>query len=221
MNSFDQMIEKYKKELIDAKGRSITDAIEEASEATQETASETVEKAFEDEETEKAKDEEEIKTEVNEEKTDTALNEAQNEDSNNEAECEATGSLKVQVFAANAVYPVSSALVTVYKSSTDEKVFEGYTNTSGIVEPISLCTVLPEKTDAPSFQKPFSQYDILVEHPCFVSAKYIGAPIFENIESIQTVSLVPVGSDNNAETMIFVSEPNGLLLSSDKEAANG
>lgn len=211
MNSFDQMIEKYKKELIDAKGRSITDAIEEASEATQETAQETVEEAFEAEETEKEK-EEEIKTEENE---------AQNEESNDEDECEATGSLKVQVFAANAVYPVSSALVAVYKSSTDEKVFEGYTNASGIVEPISLCTVLPDKTDAPSFQKPFLQYDILVEHPRFVSVKYIGAPIFENIESIQTVSLVPVGSDKKAETMIFVSEPNGLLLASNKEAANG
>lgn len=214
MNSFDQMIEKYKKELIDAKGRSITDAIEEVSEAIQETAQETVEEAFEAEETEKekVKDEEEIKTEENE---------AQNEELNDEDECEATGSLKVQVFAANAVYPVSSALVTVYKSSTDEKVFEGYTNASGIVEPISLCTVLPEKTDAPSFQKLFLQYDILVEHPRFVSVKYIGAPIFENIESIQTVSLVPVGSDKKAKTMIFVSEPNGLLLASNKEAANG
>lgn len=122
------------------------------------------------------------------------------------------GKLKVQVFAANQTYPISSAAVTVTETKGDKIFFQGFTDTSGIVDDIILPTVSKEMSGSPSVMKPYEQYDVLIEHPRFVTRKYVGVPIFDGQKSVQTVQLVPTDLLDQKPDVVIESEPNELLL---------
>lgn len=124
----------------------------------------------------------------------------------------AYGSLRVQVFAADQVYPISAANVVVTENEKDDVLFQGYTDSSGIVDNILLPAPSKEMSEAPSLLKPYAQYDITVSHPRFAQRKYVGVPVFEGIKSIQTVQLVPDENGNNSAQTVTESEPNDLLL---------
>ncbi len=264
MNSFDLMIERYKKELVDAKRRSIEKEL--ADTANEKTvASEPEEEnnisAFDEKEKlapvnaafEKAsgerlgflsseeaivKDSENsVKNAVNggesdaekkEKQTDSASkagkeqasfqsesDDLQNENldfDENEPYPESLGALKVQVFMANRAYPVSSAHVVIAGKESRKVYFDGYTNTSGIVGSILLPAPKKAFSQSPQETPPYSQYDILVRHPKFQSRKYIGVPVFSGVESIQNIQLLPLGTDDEDNTDVTESEPNGLLM---------
>lgn len=122
------------------------------------------------------------------------------------------GKLKVQVYAANQTYPIGSAEVTVTGKNGGKIFFQGYTDSSGIVDDIILPTVSKEMSGSPSVMKPYEQYDVLIEHPRFVTRKYVGVPIFDGQKSIQTVQLVPTDLLDQKPDVVIESEPNDLLL---------
>ena len=222
LNSFDLMMERYKKELVDANRRSIEQELLSQSEPTaeeklkagkaEEAVSVNVVTQAEDSnepgmssETDTPEEAEPVMAEAIE----GAMN---TEEETNDPEDDSFGTLKVQVYAAQQVYPISSARVLVRRSGEDPIIFEGYTDSSGIVDNIRLSAPGKSLSSAPGSIKPYSQYDVFVTQPNFVSRNYLGVPVFSGVESIQTVRLVPRQSGTDSTTVTTESEPNELLM---------
>lgn len=225
MNSFDSMIERYKKELIDAKKRSISQEIKEVSSAPAEKEEkneavavaavpreeseaakpERVEEALQvEEKNEPSKEEPEISPAMPEEET------IEDETDGNEDK-KTLGSLRVQVFMANRAYPVPSAHVVITGTKNKRVYFDGYTDTNGVVGRLLLPAPKKIYSQSPQETPPYSQYDITVSHPKFQSRKYVGVPVFGGVESIQNIQLLPLGSDETDSMTVTESEPNELL----------
>lgn len=226
MNSFDMMIEKYRRELIDAKRKSILQAIDdvqgsEDSEPVMQTVlqqEEVQEKAVENPPTENEETAQQQQP-PQEALPETPQNLTDDADEQGTPEPQkGTGRLRVQVYASDQVYPISAAEVLVYDKNGKE-VFRGYSNASGIVSNILLEAPAKVYSDAPSFVRPYAQYDITVKHPRYATRKYIGVPVFPGIESIQTVQLVPSELVSENYEVTVESEPNALLLKESGENA--
>lgn len=229
LNSFDSMIERYKKELIDAKKRSISQEIEAATKTTlPEAEKESVpvfassnegekKKDFEDSE----KNEEALESEKSsepraEEESVTAPSSfdeetVEEEEPDESGEAKTLGSLRVQVFMANRAYPVPSAHVVITGTKNKRVYFDGYTDTNGVVGRLLLPAPKKVYSQSPQETPPYSQYDITVSHPKFQSRKYLGVPVFGGVESIQNIQLLPLGSDETDSMTVTESEPNELL----------
>ncbi len=234
MNDFDSLIEKYSRELVEAKRKSIVSEIEELEETKneEENTDEFTEPDFNDlddimnsynneieEESDFDSNQEEDLREFKLQNFDLKddLYSAQTPQFNENGDVmnapnTSYGSLKVQVFAADQVYPVTAANVKVFKPDNGKMLFQGYTDTSGIVDDISLPTPSGELSESPTRLKPYAQYDVTVDHPRFISRKYVGVPVFEGIKSVQTVQLVPTENGDSSTVTVTESEPNDLLL---------
>ena len=214
LNSFDLMMELYKKELVDANRRSIE---QELLSQSQEGESMTAD-VLQQEETEPVVSvNAEPQTEMSEEtESEMSVEErpmaAEPITVTKDPEDDSFGTLKVQVFAAQQVYPISSARVIVRPGGEDKIIFEGYTDSSGIVDNIRLPTPGKALSGSPGRIKPYSQYDVFVTQPNFVSRNYLGVPVFSGVESIQTVRLVPKQIGTDTTTVTTESEPNALLM---------
>ena len=214
LNSFDLMMERYKKELVDANRRSIE---QELLSQSQESESMTAD-VLQQEETEPVVSvNAEPQTEMSEEtESEMSVEErpmaAEPITVTKDPEDDSFGTLKVQVFAAQQVYPISSARVIVRPGGEDKIIFEGYTDSSGIVDNIRLPTPGKALSGSPGRIKPYSQYDVFVTQPNFVSRNYLGVPVFSGVESIQTVRLLPKQIGTDTTTVTTESEPNELLI---------
>ncbi len=231
------MIERYKKELIDAKKRSMTQQLKEVTaqeeplfasaepqeerqmqkDAAVSASPEAEEKPPEAETVSAEADIQPEKAGAREAATaDTEPEEALPAEENypgaeNESEPQSLGALKVQVFMAGRAYPVSSANVII--TGKDGKVyFDGFTDTNGAIERLLLQAPKKQFSQSPQVTPPYAQYDIFVSHPRFQSRKYLGVPVFAGVESIQNIQLLPLGTDETDNTDVTESEPNGLLM---------
>lgn len=199
MNSFDLMIEKYSKELIEAGKKSMASVIEE-----KEIGNFDMEEvAVMNETAEEISENTQAAALVLDNDSDTFRKDGQEKDG--------SGRLKIQAFAADGVYPVVAANVRVYKKGSSTPYFEGYTDSSGIIDEIVLPAPSGVNTDVPPETEPFFKYDIVITHPKFITKRYIDVPIFDNINSIQTVQLVPIeyGKDENSD--IYENENSELM----------
>ncbi len=215
-------MERYKKELVDANRRSIEQELLSQSEPSEPTAADIMQAEEAEEavpvmnaepQTER-KPEPEMREEAASDMENTDEEPMRTEPATKEPDPEGDsfGTLKVQVFAAQQVYPISSARVLVRRSGEDPIIFEGYTDSSGIVDNIKLPTPGKSLSGSPSRLKPYSQYDVFVTQPNFVSRNYLGVPVFSGVESIQTVRLVPRQPGTDSTTVTTESEPNELLM---------
>ncbi|MDD6275668.1 MAG: hypothetical protein PUB20_02430 [Clostridia bacterium] len=126
-----------------------------------------------------------------------------------------SGLLKVQVFAADESFPISNAFVEVTTNLEDGErtMFTGYTDIDGIIDNIRL----PAPSSSFSLNEnnttePYSLYNITVSHPNFSKAQYENAPVFDSIKSVQPVELVPL-TDNQKEPgmNIYTQQPMTLF----------
>ena len=185
MNNFDLMIEKYRNELMQAKKRSIINEIEEVGKEVEEV--EQAEKIIDDEiasaVAESQEEEESIAVGVHVHKPKKMSDDIFEEPDDN-IPGNYTGTLKIQIFAADQVYPVQSAHVVVKKSRTGEVIYDGYSDSSGIVDGISLATPSSEISQSPSngTELAYSEVDILIEHQRFITVKYIKVTVFSGVE---------------------------------------
>lgn len=209
MNSFDLMIEKYSKELIEAEKKSITTAVLEDNEEVKPVI---LNKDNIEDENENNVDNKDVTDNVTKEDEELLNKNSKNEENEN---LDGSGRLKIQAFAADGVYPVVAANVKVYKKGFSYPYFEGYTDSSGIIESIVLPAPLGIATDLPPEIEPFSKYDIIITHPKFVTKKYLDVPIFNNINSIQTVQLIPKSSYNTQDDITESENENLLKRGSD------
>lgn len=105
------------------------------------------------------------------------------------------GVLRVQVFAADRSFPVSGARVVVDVPflSGGRELFSGVTDSDGIVDNIVLPA--PDKglsLDENNTAEPYALYKIRVTHPNYVTGEYENVPVFDSVKSIQPVALVPM-----------------------------
>ena len=126
---------------------------------------------------------------------------------------QAQGTLRVQVFSANQSFPVPNATVRVYVQLDDgeRELFSGLTDIDGVVDNI----LLPAPDSSVSFDEnstvaPYAVYKVRVERPGFSAALFEGVPVFDSVKSIQPVEMIPL-SDSEGRTSIVPQEPETLF----------
>ena len=199
INSYDMMIEKYRRELMNASKRSVFPA-----QSTQERESSvpTVAEA----------------QPQNAPQTPSTVAEPQIPPVSAEPpDMTDYGSLRIEVYAADRAYAVPSATVTVTKTGDpDTIIFNGLTNTSGMIDALSLPAPSPLISAQPSAVDGYASYDILVTHPRYRTQRFIGVPVFAGVESVQPVRMQPLGEDNT-EIIVYEREPSDLTQNAQME----
>lgn len=198
MNSFDLMIEKYSKELIETGKRSIMTAVKDENESDFVNVDNNADFIS-------------VSSEITNNGYEAAFDKASSQQNVEVNASQGSGRLKIQTFAADGVYPVVAANVKVFKTGEIEPYFEGYTDASGIIDGIILPAPVGVDTDLPPETEPFFKYNIEITHPKFITKKYKNVPVFDNINSVQTARLIPVEAGVDEESEIFESENENLM----------
>jgi len=110
------------------------------------------------------------------------------------------GKLRVQVFGADQSFPIPEARVRVSVSflTGSRELFDGVTDENGVVDDIVLPA--PNKNlslDEDNTSEPYALYNVTVKHPNFADGVYSNIPIFDSVKSIQPVALVPLTQVGN------------------------
>lgn len=224
MNSYDLMIERYRKELMNASKRSSAAAQPPNYEPSVETINMSPSLSVDDpydmnDETENntAPLSDENEPAVNNPDPPSAASEPalNNTDppspSGNTAE-RYTGTLRIEVYAADRAYAIPSARVTVTRTDDPQKtpVFSGLTDISGVLNGIVLEAPSDSITQQPGILTGYASYDITVEHPRFRTQQFVGVPIFAGVESIQPVQMIPKNGENSP-VIVREREPAQLM----------
>lgn len=118
-----------------------------------------------------------------------------------------SGSLIVRTFVSRAQLPVPDATVIVYATDPDGRhtlLAIRTTDESGVAGPISLATngSMGLTPDSPI---PFTDYQLVVEHPGYQLALFNDLQVFTGVETVQDVPLIPLsvpeGADRNTTTV--------------------
>ena len=109
------------------------------------------------------------------------------------------GQLKVIARTASNAFPVKDAIVIIEKTFPDgstEVISSLKTNSSGVSPTISL-SAPPKKYSLVRQSKvlPFSYYDVLVSATGYYKMIYKNVPIFDDVQSVQPVDMIPVSLD--------------------------
>ena len=85
--------------------------------------------------------------------------------------------------------------------------FDKLTDTSGIVDNLSLIAPMKDIARDDNNVLPYSTYTIRVTHPYYVTTVYTKVPVFDGVTSIQPVNLVPkTGTPSDDNEIIYVDE---------------
>ena len=108
------------------------------------------------------------------------------------------GSLRVQVSAAQGIFPIPGAAVEVYRDfgAVRETFYTGVTDNSGIVEGI-LLPALPAAWGRSADTAGISgtAYSVTVRHPQYGQCEQEQVLVFPRVESLLSVSLTPTGQE--------------------------
>lgn len=116
------------------------------------------------------------------------------------------GTLRVQAFSGRQTFPIVNARVVVSKDFTDGTYtfFDDLTDTSGIVENMSLTAPQSGVANEDNTILPYSTYTIRVTHPYFISTVYTNVPVYDGITSIQPVNMVPkTGTPTDENDIVY------------------
>lgn len=186
MQNADELIEKYKNDMLKMMKRSYLpyqdEAVSEVSESEPSVSAATQERVSDN--------------------RDSPVNQTETEKLPN-----GYGSLKVRVYGGNIAFPVETAFVRVFDDDGRE-ISEGYTNQSGIFDVRMLPTPNKSISESPGSEKTYTGYKIVVTHPRFNTEVFENVPVFSDVESIQDVRMKPGSSDE--QEVIVESEPDIL-----------
>ncbi len=117
------------------------------------------------------------------------------------ADNSSSGKLRVQAYAARQVFPIQNAKVTVIKEfvNGNHTFAEVYTDIDGIAQNIILPTKNKALSQIASGEIPYATYTVTVTHPRFMTQIYENVPIFDSIESMQPVTMLPLSSINSSQ----------------------
>jgi len=100
------------------------------------------------------------------------------------------GALKVQVFASDGAYPIANTRVAVFRSvgGRNRLLHDCLTDVNGLAENL----LLPAPDPLPAAQGPaFASYGVLVEHPAYLRSVFPQVAVYDGVESIKPVFLLP------------------------------
>ena len=118
-----------------------------------------------------------------------------------------SGTLMVQVTLARGAVPVEGAKVIV--SLADQVLAELSTDKSGQTEILALPAPSGSLSQTPGGAvRPYSIYNIRISYPGYYVEEAINVPIFDRINSIQPVALIPLPEGVRPDTEILVDESN-------------
>lgn len=109
------------------------------------------------------------------------------------------GTLIFKIFAGQQSYPIKNAKITVSKKFRDEDfiIAELETNQSGATEPLSLPAPPKELSQgSQNTLRPFAQYNAVVVKDGYAQVDLFNIPIFDGIQSVQNVLMIPEPADD-------------------------
>lgn len=129
------------------------------------------------------------------------------------------GIMRVQAFTADQAFPVTNAAVRVYirLAEGERELYSGITDVDGIADNIRL----PAPDSSISFNEnstiePYAVYSLRVSKPGFSTAVFEGIPVFDSVKSIQPVEMVPLSSDGNEPTQTVTQNEPMTLFGGDR-----
>lgn len=116
------------------------------------------------------------------------------------------GTLRIQASIANQSYPVADALVEVRKELENSSylIYSGKTDESGVYGPVRLNAPLKEISEEFSDKIPFANYLVNVKKDGFITMVYRNLPVFPGVESNQDVNMIPSNQVGSNVTSIVV-----------------
>ncbi len=124
------------------------------------------------------------------------------------------GHLVVQVTLARGAIPVQGANVTVTQAGDETAVMaELVTDQSGRTDRVPLPAPKAEYSQSPGGSiRPYSIYNIKVEFPGYYIEDAINVPVFDKVDSIQPIALLPLSEGSAPREEIFVDESEAQTL---------
>lgn len=121
-----------------------------------------------------------------------------------------SGTLRVQVSLARGAIPVEGATVLITTVEETPSVLANLvTDKSGLTERVSLPAPESSYSQTPdSGVRPYSIYNIKIQYPGYYTEEAINVPVFDKINSIQPVALIPLPENTNPSAEIVVDETN-------------
>ena len=118
------------------------------------------------------------------------------------------GLLQVQVVSIQNNFPISGATVTISSQEGEPQVFEQLTtNSAGQTQEVSL-PAPPESislnAEAATTQRPYSEYDLLIEAPGFLPLAIQGTEILSGSTAIQPAAMTPLDTTRPPEDPINI-----------------
>lgn len=110
-----------------------------------------------------------------------------------------SGKLRVQTYASTQVFPIQNARIVVERNFEDgtHRFAEIYSDINGVAQNIILPTKDKSLSLTPGGVIPYATYTVKVTHPLFSPVVFHNVPIFDSIESLQPVAMLPANSPNN------------------------
>ena len=119
-----------------------------------------------------------------------------------------SGSLIIRTYVSRAQLPVPDATAIVYTTDKDGRhhlLAIRITDESGIAGPIELAAPSDSMGLTPDSPIPFTDYQLIVEHPDYQLALFQDLQVFPGVETVQDVPLIPLsvpeGADSNTTTV--------------------
>lgn len=110
------------------------------------------------------------------------------------AENMGSGTLIAQVTTATGAIPLQGAVVII--SNPDGSIITTqFTDNSGRTAAVNLPAPSSSYSLSPGTVRPYSTYNMRVELPGYYTQQFLNIAVFDKIESIQPVSLEPLGED--------------------------
>jgi len=101
------------------------------------------------------------------------------------------GYLKVRVTLVEGAYPAIGAKVVIRGHGTRDGGLVRYTGIGGVTEAVMLPTVRESESLVPGAVRPYSVYDVSVEHDGCCPVNAYALPIFDGVTSLKTFDLLP------------------------------
>ena len=124
------------------------------------------------------------------------------------------GTLRIQAYIASQAFPAVDAQVEVRKelSNSSYLIYSGKTDESGVYGPVKLNAPQKSISEEISSKIPYTNYLVTVKKDGFITMIYRNLPIFPGVESSQTVNFIPSNQvgENVTSIVIDALEPTDL-----------
>lgn len=109
---------------------------------------------------------------------------------------EGSGRLGIRVYTSRAKLPIEDATVVVTQRQEDGRyrlISVQATDQSGSIQPVTIPTPLLGSSTSPgSEERPFTVCDVWAEHPGYAMLLVEGVQIFDGVETLQAMELIPL-----------------------------